>query len=204
VSASALRAIEQDEVEPSLQVLARIGAALGSPLGVRFFPGTGPLVRDHLQAAMIEALLAMLHGRWHPRLEVPVHRPVRVFIDVVLEAVREPIIACEAHSDLLRIEQQLRWSLAKAEALVATHPAIVAPARHVGRLLLMRSSQHTRAVVAAHGQIIATAYPARARDAFAALQGDAPWPGDAILWCRLEGGHAIILEHPPRGIAVGR
>ena len=204
VSASTLRAIEHDEVEPSLQVLARLATALGMSLGVRLFPGGGPLIRDHVQAAMIEALLSVLHPRWRPRPEVPVHRPVRGVIDIVLETDREPIVACEAYSELRRLEQQVRWSRVKADALEAVRDPAQASARAIGRLLLLRSTQRTRHAVDGYARFMAAAYPARARDAFAALSGEASWPGDAIVWCRVEGGSAEVLEHPPRGIAVGR
>ena len=44
--------------------LAGIAAALGCDLSVRLFPGTGPRIRDRIQVAMSEALLASLHPRW--------------------------------------------------------------------------------------------------------------------------------------------
>jgi hypothetical protein len=79
-------------------------------LGVRLYPGTGPLIRDHLQAAMIEALLQILHPRWRPSPEVWVTRPVQGVIDLVLEAevdddATAPLIATEAQSELRRLEQ---------------------------------------------------------------------------------------------------
>jgi transcriptional regulator with XRE-family HTH domain len=230
VSDATIRAIERDAVEPSLQVVARVATALGMTLGVRLYPGTGPPIRDHIQAAMLTALLAILHGRWRGRPEVPVHRPVRGVIDLVLDAVREPLLACEAQSELRRLEQQLRWSRAKADALAdggvhdpsailerryatgsETSPAAdgappgpVPPGGAVGRLLLLRSTVKTRAVVAQYADLVAAAYPARSRDAYAALTTEAPWPGDALLWCRVEGSRATVLVHPPRGIVVGR
>lgn len=204
VSVSTLRALERDEVEPSLQVVARLATALGMSLGVRLFPGGGPLIRDHLQAAMIEGLLSILHARWRPRLEVPVYRPVRGLIDIVLEADQEPFVATEAYSELRRLEQQVRWSRVKADALEAGLDPALASARSIGRMLLLRSSQRTRKAVDGYAHIMAAAYPARARDAFASLSGEARWPGDAIVWCRVESGVGTVLQHPPRGITVGR
>jgi hypothetical protein len=120
-------------------------------------------------------------------------------------AIAEPLVACEAGSDLRRIEQQVRWSRAKADALAAARQDDEgASARPISRLLLLRSTQRTRAIAAQHGDFLAAAYPAGAADAFAALTGEAPWPGDAIVWCRVEVGRAIILDHPPRGVHVGR
>ena len=204
VSASTLRAIEQDDVEPSLQVLARLATVLGMSLSVRLYPGTGPLIRDHIQAAMIEALLEILHERWRPRPEVAVFRPVRGVIDLVLDATTEPLVACEAQSDLRRIEQQVRWSRTKADALqerprgrvgrqpdgrLTRRPAPAPPLQLRERGLSWRST----------AELLRAAYPARARDAYAALTGESPWPGDALLWCRVEDGQATVLDRPPRG-----
>jgi transcriptional regulator with XRE-family HTH domain len=221
VSPSTLRAIELDEAEPSLQVLARVGTSLGMSLSVRLFPGTGPLIRDHLQAAMLNALLGILDKRWRARPEVAVRHPVRGVIDLVLD---EPpsgvVIACEAQSELRRLEQQLRWSRAKADALATdarpwdeevagspgSHRARADETTHrfVGRLLLVRSTVRTRAIVTRYSELVSAAYPARASDAYACLTASTAWPGDALLWCRVEGGNARVLERPPRGVNVGR
>jgi hypothetical protein len=48
------------------------------------------------------------------------------------------------------------------------------------------------------------AYPARTNDVIEALTGEATWPGDGIVWMRLEGGIAELLRYPPRGVALGR
>ena len=205
VSPTTLAAIEQDRVEPSLQVVARVATVLGLRLSVRLYPGTGPLIRDHLQALLIRALLSVLHERWTPRPEVAVYQPVRGVIDLVLSALRGNHIACEAHSELRRLELQVRWSQAEADALAAgTAGGEETTPGTVGRLLLLRSTSRTRAIVAQHGGLLAATYHSRSADAYAALTGEAPWPGDALLWCRIEGGSATLLEHPPRGIRVGR
>jgi transcriptional regulator with XRE-family HTH domain len=205
VSAATIRAIEQEEHEPSLQVIARLATALGMSLGLPLYPGTGPLIRDHIQALMLTGLLGIIHPRWRRRPEVAVWRPVRGVIDLVLDTVGEPIVACEAHSELRRLEQQIRWSRSKADALASARDADDGRTPHpVGRLLLLRSTVRTRSIVAQHADLVAAAYPTRATDAHAALTSEAPWSGDAILWCRVESGTAVVLERPPRGITVGR
>ena len=213
IAKSTLHAIEAGQTEPRLETAARLATALGSDLGLRLYPGTGPLVRDHLQLAMLQALLDVLHPRWRARPEVPVYQPVRGVIDLVLDDDME-IVACEAQSELRRLEQQVRWSRAKAEALdprwaregqqgLADRPVWTDGAR-VGRLMLLRSTARTRAVVSGYADVVAAAYPARASDAYAALTRPAPWRGDALVWCRVEGGEAVLLDRPPRGIHVGR
>jgi transcriptional regulator with XRE-family HTH domain len=207
VSVSTVQAIEQSGVEPTLQVLARVSTALGLSLSVRLYPGSGPLIRDHAQTTMISALLVTLDGRWRPAPEVIVYRPVRGVIDLVLDDVMEGLaVACEAQSELRRLEQQLRWSRAKADALgLARNGGESAGGRtRVSRLLLLRSTVQTRAVVAEYAPLLAAAYPARAMDVHAALHGHTPWPGDGILWCHVDHEKAHVLDRPPRGITVGR
>jgi hypothetical protein len=198
-------------------VLARVADALGARLGVRLFPGTGPRIFDHLQAGMLKALLQELHSRWDRRLEVPVYGQARGVIDLVLEDAGERVVvACEAQSQLRRLEQQIRWVSMKADALAeARHSA---GARHqadhgrgsdsqpavVSRLLLLRSTQSNRHVVSEFGELLMTAYPARYADLIAALTGTAPWPGPGLVWCAVDGDSARILERPPRGIRLGR
>lgn len=201
-----MHAIESARIEPRWGAVCRIAAALGGTLGVRFFAGTGPLIRDHIQSAMVAALLAILEERWQPRPEVPLYRPVRGVIDLVLDDGVGPIIACEAQSELRRLEQQIRWSQAKADALAAQRRADppIAETRGVGRLLLLRSTPRTRATVAQFADLVAAAYRAATSAAYRALTTNGPWPGDALLWCRVEAGRATVLERPPRGIRVGR
>ena len=105
---------------------------------------------------MLGALLASLDRRWRPRPEVWVIRPVRGVIDLVLEPEDhpEPLIAVEAQSDMRRLEQQLRWSQAKADALAT------ARSRPVSRLLLLRSTRRTKAVLGEYVATTRAAFPA--------------------------------------------
>ena len=204
MSKGQLHRIEAGTSQPGWEILARLCAALGRRIGLTLYPDGGPLVRDHISAAMVKALLEIRHERWRPRLEVAVYRPVRGSIDLVLEdAADVHVVACEAQSDLRRIEQELRWFRAKADALAAAHEGDARSTRQVDRLLLLRSTPRTRAIVSQYRDLIEAAYPASAQEAHAALVGDAPWPGDAIIWCRFEAGQAKILDRPPRGIRVG-
>ncbi len=177
-----------------------MGAALGMELSVRLYPGTGPLIRDHHQAAMIEALLGLLHERWRPTLEAWVRRPLTGVIDLVLESADhdEPLVTTEVQSELRRVEQQIRWAHAKSEALAETRDHATSP------LLLLRNTRRTRAVVAEHARTFRATYPADATDAYAALTSTRPWPGPAILWADVDHGRARIRATPPRGITIGR
>jgi transcriptional regulator with XRE-family HTH domain len=211
---SSLSGIEGGRTEPSLETLGRLAAVLGCDLSVRLFPNTGPAIRDRFQARIVEALIGALHSRWTPRLEVPVQRPARGVIDVVLEdRVTELAIATEVHSDLRRVEQQIRWAHLKAEALAERlaedrrladlHPADRQPEGPVlvSRLLILRSTVRTRTLVRDLAATFASEYPAEPADALRALSApDLPWPGPALLFARVDGSAVNLFARrgPPR------
>jgi transcriptional regulator with XRE-family HTH domain len=202
--------IEHARREPSFAVLHAIADVLGADVSVRLHPTTGPRVHDRFQAAMLEALFGLLHPRWRKLPEVPVLRPARGYIDAVLaDPDAGTVVATECQSQIRRLEQQLRWAGDKADSLASSPswsflaPDGEAPPR-VSRLLLLRSTAATRELARAFHLTLAAAYPARAADAYEALTTDAPWTEPAILWARLEGGKAQILNRPPRGVKLGR
>ena len=198
ISNSTLSAIERGLARPSQEVICRIASALGAELGIRLYPGTGPVIRDHLQAAIIETLIGVLHVSWHAAPEVRLLRPARGSIDLVLERAEPPLVACEAHSQLRRLEQQIRWATTKAEGLAEQRGL---PA---SRLLALRSTLATRTTASEFAALLAAAYPARHADLIAALVDGGPWPGPGIVWFRIAEGRATLMEHPPRGIRLGR
>ena len=128
VTAGHLWRIEAGQANPSMEVLIAVGVALGADLGVRYFPGPGPRIHDRFQAPMVEALIRSLDPRWRVQLEVPVTKPARGVIDAVLHDTTSPLfVASEVHSDLHRLEQQLRWGHEKAEGVATLQAAF--PAR---------------------------------------------------------------------------
>lgn len=193
--------IEAGRVAASVAVLQAIGACLGCDLGVRFFAGSGPRIHDRFQAPIIEALLRVRHASWAGQPEVPVPA-ARGVIDLVLtRGAGRCTIACECHSELRRLELVLRRAAEKAEGLGPRFE----DGPPASSLLLLRSTEATRAAARAFEATLAAAYPGRAADAFDALTSPtAPWPGATILWARLEAGRAEILDAPPRGVRLGR
>lgn len=200
VAQSHLWKIEAGEAQPSLRVLLAIGSCLGADLGVRYFPGVGPRIHDRFQAPTIEALLRELHPDWNAQLEVPVPA-VRGVLDLVLRRPTDGIVvACESHSEVRRLELIVRRLAEKAAAL----PSQLQGEPLVSRLLLLRSTTATRSIARAYESTFAAAFPARASAAVAALRDGEEWPGPAIVWARVEGGRAEILDAPPRGVRLGR
>jgi len=196
-----LSRIERGRARPSVEVLVAIGAGLGADLGMRLFPGTGPRIRDRFQAPMIEALIRILDPRWTavPELRVP---KARGFVDVALGMRGENAgVACEAHSELRAIDEIQRRLREKSLAVAELGVVGV----EVSMLLLVRSTNRTRDIVRLYEATLAATFPARSRDAFAALtDGATAWPGPAILWATVEAGVAEILDRPPRGVRLGR
>lgn len=204
-----LSRIERGLSEPSLSVLVALGDALGADLTVRLYPSTGPRIRDHLQAHMTEALLARVDPSWRQLLEVAVTRPARGFIDLVLARPTDPVLAVELHSELRRLEQQVRWASDKAGSLPsAPEWSFLSEGRPdvgISRLLILRSTRATRDLANSFAQTLAAVYPARTEDAVAALvRPDVAWPGAAVVWAEVRGSSCRILETPPRSVRLGR
>jgi transcriptional regulator with XRE-family HTH domain len=193
--------IERGLREPSLAVLIAVATALGGTVNVRLFPGTGPRLRDPIQARITEAFVRILDPRWTRMVEVPVHRPARGVIDIVAHDLEAGImVATEVQSELRRLEQQLRWSHQKAESLPsADFWRFLDHEPTIDQLLVLRSTRANRQLVARYSETLAIAFPASSIDAYRALTTpDASWPGSAILWASVEGDLTRILERPPR------
>ena len=203
-----LARIETGERTPSLTSLTAIATALGGDMRVHIYPGTGPVIRDAVHASMSSALLSLLDPRWQRFVEVPVYRPVRGVIDLVLhDPVQHVIVGTEVESDLRRLEQEIRWAGQKAEALPSADLWRFSPEAgeaSISRLLVLRSTRRTRDLAREYGPLLEAAYPAAASAVLASLRSGAPWPGAGIVWCRVERGTTTILEGPPRGVALGR
>jgi len=207
VDRSYLARIESGVASPSLEILIAIGVALGADLSLRYFPGTGPRLVDRFQAPMVEAFLKRLHSRWIARLEVPVKVPARGVVDAALiDRVSPAAVAAEFQSEFRRVEQQVRWNSEKADGLaerLAGEDGL--SKRTVSRLLVLRSTTHTREVARRYEATLATAYPARTADVIGCLTGPSGiWPGAGIVWMRVENARAVLLDGPPRGVRLGR
>lgn len=206
---SYLSRIEHGGAEPSTAVLVAIADALGSDLSVRLLPGTGPRIRDHLQARIVEELVRVSRDAWKPMVEVAVWRPARGVIDLVLARPGEIAIACEVHSEVRRLEQLLRWAATKAESLPSCRSWSMLtsgePSVPISRLLALRSTRANRDLARAFEATLRSAFPARSAEAIVAL-ADArrPWPGHVLVWAEVGSTGARLLPGPPRTVGVGR
>jgi transcriptional regulator with XRE-family HTH domain len=196
IDLSFLCRLEDGRERPSLDTYAKLSAALGADLSARFYPNTGPAIRDRHQARILEALLASLHPRWRAFPEVAVRRPSRGWIDVVLHDERgECLVATEIQSDLRRLEQLLRWFPEKVAALPSWEGwGRLGPTGEPTRLLIVRSTSATRAIGREFARQLASSYPAHPADAIAALSGTAQWPGPALVWAELEPARVRLIS----------
>ena len=201
-----LQQVESGLREPSISALAAIAEALGSDLSIRLYPNTGPLVRDHIQARIVEELFRIAHPRWRRITEVPAHRPARGRIDAVLhDPAAAVVVATEVHSQVRRLEQQLGWARLKAESLRSADPWRLLEAEPtVGQLLVLRSTRATRELARQFESTLRAAYPARAADVRAAVAGEGKWPGNGLLWADVTSDGVRVLDRPPRGVMLGR
>ncbi len=194
---------ESGEGNLTLEALASIATALGAEASLRMYPSTGPRLRDHLQVRLIETVLERRHPRWRARLEVPVYRPARGVIDLVLvDATAREIIGGEAHSEIRRAERQIRWAAEKVDALpsAAGWPWMAERPR-MARLLILRSTAANRSLVRSAPSVFAAAYPGRTEEAVHALTtGSGAFPEAAIVWVDLRGTASRLLAGPPRGV----
>ena len=209
ITASHLSAIERGTTEASLAVLVSIAQVLGADFALRLYPGTGPRIRDRLQAPMAEALMRTVHPSWKRLVEVAVRHPARGVIDAVFARPAIIVVATEIHSEVRRLEQQLRWGREKAESLPSSESwsllAGGAARVPIERLLLLRNTRATRTLANEFESTIETTYPATTRAAYRALTDPAmAFPGSAVLWCDLAAGQARILDRPPGGVSLGR
>jgi len=192
---------------PSTAVLVALTTVLGADLSIRVYPTTGPTVRDAIQARIGEELLRIAAPTWKRSIEVPVYRPARGFIDIVFdEPLQSVAVATEIQSRIDRLEQQIRWAQDKAQSLPSSDMwRFISQERSISRMLVLRSSQATRAIARRFSSTLAAAYPARTDEVFTALTvPGTPWPGPGILWADVRGDEVHVLDRPPRGIALGR
>jgi transcriptional regulator with XRE-family HTH domain len=192
VSQAYLSRILAEKAVPSHETCAQLAVPLGADLSVRLYANTGPTIRDRHQARILEALLAILGGSWRPTGEAVVWKPVRGAIDAVLHDRRAAlVVATEIESDMRRIEQTIRWSNEKAEALPSWSgwPAVLdasGGSPRVSQLLIVRRTRSNQRTAAEFARQLALAYPAHPEDALASLRGDKPWPGSALVWARID------------------
>ena len=201
VDQSVISRIEASLEAPSIETCARLDAALGADLSMRLFPNTGPAIHDRHQARIVEALIRDLDGRWQAWPEVGVLSPVRGWIDIVLvDRLHAMAVATKVESTIHRLEQAIRWSNAKADALDSSRVwpfGITGQTPSISRLLILRATRTNRELAASFAETFRAAYPGDPRHALASLRGTSTWPGGTLLWAVDRRGGIAIAAAPP-------
>jgi len=206
ISIGHLSEIERGRVNPSIPVLVAVAEVLGADLSIKAYPNTGPRIHDRFQAPIVEELIRLAGERWRPYAEVGVYRPARGSIDLVLAHRTDArVVPTEVYSEIRRLEQQIRWAQDKVASLPSSDLwRTLGRAPEVSPLLVIRSTAHTRDVINQFMGTIGSVYPARPKQLYGALVGEAPWPGAGLLWARIDRSRVTILDGPPRGVRFGR
>ena len=197
--------VEAGTTHASLETLVAVATAMGADVSIRLYPGRGPRLTDRHSARMSECLFRELAPVWLPHTEVVVTRPARGVVDVVIERRDAPLfLVGEFESMLPRLEQQVRWAAEKAASIASSDLVGPGPIPTVSKILILRSTEATRSLARSFEATLRAAYPASTRRAVESLRTGSPWPGDAIVWIRIDGDRVELLDGPPRGVAIGR
>lgn len=107
-------------------------------------------------------------------------------------------------SRLARVEQELRWSAEKVASIASADLFRERAVPSTSRLLVLRSTAANRELARRFEATMRAAYPARSAEAVRALSSGDRWPGDALIWVRIDGDRAEVIDGAPRGVDVGR
>jgi transcriptional regulator with XRE-family HTH domain len=178
VARSVICRIEQGDPDVSSRIRARAASALGAEVRISIFADSVPVIHDAAHARIVEAVLAMCHPSWSMTLESPVPGPGRRSSDIRLDRGVD-IVLLEVESRVRAFEAIIREGAEKRAAVAAA----TTPDRRVHVVLVLPTTRHHKALVAAHPRIAATAYPVSSNLIASALGSPlAEWPGDGILW----------------------
>jgi DNA-binding XRE family transcriptional regulator len=177
VARSAICDLEAGDEGASLRLRARAAAVLGAEAGLGLYPASSPLISDATQARLLESLIKMLHGSWHPTVEAPVPGPGRRSIDLRLDG-QEDVVLIEVESRVRTLEAAVRELHDERAAVALAEPG----QRPIHVVLVLPPTHHHRALVRSHLALINVTFPIPSRLLEAATRGGGRWPGDGILW----------------------
>lgn len=189
VSRSLISKLEQGNPGIALRTRFRVAAVLGADLRLTAFEGSGALIRDAQQAAIIDVLLQARDPRWRPTIEAAVPGPGRRSVDLRLDSPAH-IVLIEVETHLSSLEEIIRELHAKRQAFQDASPGEVARPIHL--VLVLPATRHHRSIVRDHPEVIRAAFPSPSISLSRALADSSrPWSGDGVLWIRR-------LSHPDR------
>ncbi|MGH2465859.1 MAG: helix-turn-helix transcriptional regulator, partial [Candidatus Limnocylindrales bacterium] len=171
---------EQGDPAVSLRTRFRVAAALGADLRLSAYEGSGALIRDSRQAAIVEYLLQIRDRQWRPTVEASVPGPGRRSIDLRLDDGEDSVLF-EVETRLDSLEEIVRELHSKRSAFLEAPGS--GRRRRVHVVLVLPATRRHRAIIRAHPEIVRSAFPISSLALSRALAGAGEaWPGDGILW----------------------
>ena len=183
--------VEIGEPGVRLDTLCAVGEAVGLDIVLRAYPGRQPTLRDIGQLEHAELLVAQLHERWQPQIELAVGQHGEA-VDLALFGADE-IQDYEIETLATDFQRQLRRADQKRLFLAAQHR------RPVRLVLAIRDSPANRAALAPHLAMIRASLPAGSREVLASLRSGEPLGRDGLVWLRPRRLRALA---PRRGEAT--
>lgn len=169
VSADRLaRAERADAVAQTIDLVARIGAALGLQLAASMYPFGDP-VRDRAHLALLARFRARLHAsiRWQVEVPIPISGDRRSGDAVIAGDGWDALIEAETRLDDVQLVE--RRAAAKQRDLGATR-----------LILLMADTKHNRDVVALHPELLQR-FPTPTRACLRSLRQGRDPGGDGLV-----------------------
>jgi len=174
--------LEQGDPAVALRMRFRVAAVLGADLRLMAYQGSGALIRDSAQAAIVEHLLHSRGGGWRPSVEADVPGPGRRSVDLRIDGPTDTVLI-EVETRVASLEEIVRELHSKRQAVVESLG--VSSRRRVHVVLALPVTHRHSTMVKAHPEIIRAAFPVRSAGIRRALIGQAQqWPGDGLLWVR--------------------
>lgn len=160
-----------------LGVRCRLAAAAGHELGWHLYPVATVRLRDSGQLTIAQAIVAVAHSSWQPRLEAPIAPGDGRAADLLLTG-PEQIIHVEIERALVDVQAQLRSAQLKRQALTGGIQ------RTVRLILAVPDSRTSRARLAPFAELLSRTLPVSSALAWRAIRSGEQLPGDGILFVR--------------------
>lgn len=171
--------LEQGDPAVELRMRFRVAAVLGADLRFTAYEGSGAVIRDSVQAAVVEELLRSRDPVWRPLVEAEVPGPGRRSVDLRLDGPRDTILM-EVETRVGSLEEIVRELHSKRRAFIDAVDADAGRRVHV--VLVLPLTRRHATMVKAHPEIIRAAFPVSPSAIRRALtSGSGSWPGDGLL-----------------------
>lgn len=167
--------VEAGSASVGIDTACRVAAAIGLKIWVKVFPMASPSLRDTGQLRCAELLRNAASSKWKVAIEFGLGNLLSA--DVVLFGPLE-IIHIEIERYLADWQAQYRAAASKRDLLGNMHT------RPVRLVIAIEDTEHNRAAVRTHRQLVSSMLPAGTRTSMRAIRSGDPLGSDGIVWVR--------------------